>query len=265
MSFATGLASGTAAGKSWINSYKDAKEESITNQLFKAGMELQQEGEQIDAEGNKIKRDAMNFANMSGDQITNSMLQQITANGGKIDDQTYRIAYQVGNLFQEKKQEVSLFNEKKRLYDAKVSNVYNTINNRNRRTSYLNNKPYYNPKKNSVTGSYKNKKPKYNATTNALSGVSSDYLNRAIDDYESTGRKVNTNEDASDAVNLFKKKNRRTGTGGGSSVDSLYADIPTTTPTKRKAIGLATGKADGTYTQKDGTEVEVIDGKVYTK
>ena len=122
MGFAAGFRAGNSIVGDWVDTYKQGKEEQITNKLFKAGMELQQEGEQVDAEGNKIAREALDFANMSGDQITNSMLEYIAANGGKVDDQTYRIAYKEGNLFQQKKQEVELYNEKKQLFDAKQLN-----------------------------------------------------------------------------------------------------------------------------------------------
>ena len=134
MGFASGLRAGSSTGKEWVNNYKNAKTERISNELFKVGHNLQQEGEEINAEGEAIKTAGMDFLSMSQGDIANAMMEQVVANGGKIDDQTYKLAYATGGMFQQVKQKGEEYANKKSIFDAKMNNYQSILSNRNRRT-----------------------------------------------------------------------------------------------------------------------------------
>ncbi len=135
MSFSSGLRAGASVGRQWVTDYKQNKQDEIENQLFKAGMELQQDRMVTDAEGEQMQAEAMQFASMTGDEITNSMLAQVTASGGKIDDQTYKIAYGVGSLFKEKKNQYEMHEAKLATQEMREQNLRNTVFNRNARNA----------------------------------------------------------------------------------------------------------------------------------
>lgn len=132
MGLAAGIRAGTLFGQTIKSNYEKGKEEDIQGTLFKAYSDLQQDSQILDEEGNQITQAATDFAGMSGDEITNSMLRQVTQSGGKIDDQTYQIAYQMGNMFQENKDKVSLFQQKQQNLQLRGANLQNTMFNRDR-------------------------------------------------------------------------------------------------------------------------------------
>jgi len=151
-SFSSGFSAGAKVGNSWVDNYKQAKTESIENKLFKVGQELQQERSFINAEGEQIQQDAVDFSNLSGDQITNKMMEAIVMQGGNVDDQTYKVAYQVGNLFQEQKNRYALFQDRQAINDAKLANYGSLISNRSHLQGIRQKK--YDDGERTVTGGY---------------------------------------------------------------------------------------------------------------
>ena len=127
MGFGQGFTQGVQGGIRLSNAYKAKKEKEIENQLFKTYAELQQDRQMVDEEGNQIVQEAMDFSNMSGDEITNSILREVSTAGGKIDDQTYGIAYKMGSLFQEKKDKAALFQQKERSLDLREESLHTSI------------------------------------------------------------------------------------------------------------------------------------------
>lgn len=132
MSFSSAFGTGARVAQSWVNDYKKNKEEEITNQLFKAKQDMSQERQIRNAEGEMMTQQAVDFSKMSGDQISTAILNEVRAGGGKIDDQTYTIAYKMGTLFQGVKDKTMEHEAKLSLLDARERNLNNMIFNRNK-------------------------------------------------------------------------------------------------------------------------------------
>ena len=145
MGFADGLRAGTRASNSWIRNYKEAKEKDIEDSMYEAATQLQGAHQAVDAEGNAIEQEALDFATMDPGKLTNAILERAAQNGVKINDDVYKVAWGVGAQLGGMQQKYALFQDKKEKLDAATSNIYNTIANRNKRTAYLNAKPYYKP------------------------------------------------------------------------------------------------------------------------
>lgn len=118
----------------WQENYKKREEEEINNKLFTSAQQLSQEGEYLDAEGNEIEGMGKAFSEASPDEMAGLMMKQLMANGGKIDDNTARLAYGVAEQVSGIRDKIYSHGENRKLFQAKVDNYESMVNRRN----YLN-------------------------------------------------------------------------------------------------------------------------------
>lgn len=133
-SFTRGLGAGTEVAGKWIDNYNKRKEEEVSNKLFTAGQQLSQEGAHLDAEGNEIAGMSDAFSKASPDDMAGMMMKQLVASGGKIDDNTARLAYGVAEQITGLRDKAAGYGEKRKLFELKKQNYDSMIERRN----YLN-------------------------------------------------------------------------------------------------------------------------------
>jgi len=131
MSFATGLLQGAKVGNMWVDNYKKAKEEAITNKLFTAYQQLSQQGQMMDEEGNAIGQELSLFGNASPSDMTGFILNQYVASGGKITDDTARLAYGVSEAIAGYRNKLFSYQEDRESHDMKMRATRALINKRN--------------------------------------------------------------------------------------------------------------------------------------
>lgn len=129
--FSQGLGQGTAVADKWVKNYERREDEEITNQLFTAGQQLSQEGMQLDAEGNEIEGTANLFKSASADDMAGMMMKQLVANGGKITDDTAKLAYGAAEQLVGIREKAVEHDQKTKLFESKVANYNSMIGRRN--------------------------------------------------------------------------------------------------------------------------------------
>lgn len=134
MSFSGGLLNGTRAAGAWQENYKKREEEEVTNKLFTAGQQLATEEAHLDAEGNEIAGMSDTFNKASVDDMAGMMIKRLAANGGKIDDNTARLAYDTAENIVGMRDKAASYGEKRQLFQAKKDNYESMI----ARREYLN-------------------------------------------------------------------------------------------------------------------------------
>lgn len=139
MGFGYGLMAGTRAADSWIDRYEEGKEQEIENKLFTAAQKLGEEQIKLDAEGNEIKQAGMMFSKMSPHDVAGALMEQVVAGGGKIDDQTAKLAYGVGEQLVGLKDKFTSYQERRQLFDLKKRNMEGIIQKRSMLTSMRDN------------------------------------------------------------------------------------------------------------------------------
>lgn len=131
MGLSEGLRAGVLFGGTIRDNYRENQKEEASGSILQAYEEMQREREIVDAEGRKLTQEAVDFSQMNGDEIMSTVLNGVKQRGGEINDQTYMIAYELGNTFQEQKDK-RLINEAKQDYiGLQQQNLENTIFNRN--------------------------------------------------------------------------------------------------------------------------------------
>lgn len=140
--FSGGLMAGAKVASTGIDRYEKRQTDEATDSLFAAAMgkqELQAEGEGLAVEGEQRAgiMDMLGKASM-GD-ITQAIVGGFAANGGKVNDQTYKLATGVAStLFgikqdeQEWEQKNTIFGQKVRQNEASIANTYDTMAHRGR-------------------------------------------------------------------------------------------------------------------------------------
>lgn len=135
--FSSGLRSGAAVAHQGIQNYKARQEEEATNQLFGAALGLQQKGQEIEGEEQERANVMGMFDKASVGDITQAIVDNFAANGGKVNDQTYKLATGVASTLFGIKQKEQEFQQKKTLFgldvqktQADIANVYDTMNKR---------------------------------------------------------------------------------------------------------------------------------------
>ncbi len=136
----SGLTSGTKLGKSWIDTFKQNKEEDIENALFKNLYESQDIMNQATGEMEQSQTLMDKIKGMTPDQTTGLIASHMAQSGAKMDGQMYMgIANLAQGLFQQQQQQ-NLSVEKLNLAKGKVENAQNLIYNRNQKTLFAKNK-----------------------------------------------------------------------------------------------------------------------------
>lgn len=132
------MAAGSAVAQRGMDNYEKRQDQETKSQLFGAAMGLQQEGADLAAvEGERANVMGM-LENASIGDITNAIVGNFKANGGKIDDKTYEMAFQMaGTLFGAKEKEVAfqqgkeVHEQKKTLFGKQMENYDSLIGHRN--------------------------------------------------------------------------------------------------------------------------------------
>lgn len=135
--FAQGMYAGSAVAQRGMDNYEKRQDEELKGQLFGAAMGLDQEGAAVEDAENTRSNVLSMIENASVGDITNAIVGNYKANGGKINDKTYEMAFQMaGTLFGAKEKEVEfqqgkeLFNQKKRLFEKQMQNYDSLISHR---------------------------------------------------------------------------------------------------------------------------------------
>ena len=120
MSFSSGFVGGAKVGASWVDGYKESRDRDIENELFKYASNMEQEGAGIEQRNAEFGDQVTLFKNSSANDIGNMLVERMVMGGGKVSDDTYRVAFDVGNLlFDANKkgvkldQDTQMFNAKK--------------------------------------------------------------------------------------------------------------------------------------------------------
>ncbi len=136
MGFAAGLNAGSNLRQRW-----DARnEKEMGNTITAAATKLQSDSQSVDEEGNTIFKEATDFSDMSSGDIAKTIIDQVKFEGGKVDDQTWAMASRMGDFIQEKKNALSLFDEKKKNVELRGNAIRETIFNRQQENNRRNEK-----------------------------------------------------------------------------------------------------------------------------
>lgn len=135
--FAGGLAAGSVAAQRGMDNYEKRQTDEATNKLFGAAYGLNQQGEEIASEEQQ-RADVIGMLDQAsvGD-ITQAIVDNFAASGGKVNDQTYKLATGVASTLFGIKQKETDFQQKKTLFglnvaktEADIANTYDTMNKR---------------------------------------------------------------------------------------------------------------------------------------
>jgi len=126
MGFAAGLRAGAHVGGKWIDDYQQKQEEEATNELFTIGQKLGQEGQLLDAENNVLFQAKNDFMSASPNDMAGMLLKGLTAQGGKIDDNTARLAYGAAEMITGARDKASENEQKNQIFQKKMAN-YNSM------------------------------------------------------------------------------------------------------------------------------------------
>lgn len=130
-SFGQGFSGGLMAGARIGDVYNDRMEEEAQGKLFNAAMGLNQEGQELQAMGEK-RQGVMNmFGQASMGDITQTIVDNFAANGGKINDQTYKLATGVASTLFGVAQGEKEYQQKNSLFKKKIENIDSQIGRRN--------------------------------------------------------------------------------------------------------------------------------------
>lgn len=143
-SFGRGFVDGLSAGSDFVGGLRDTydkiKKEEAINGLFTAALDkkqLEAEGADLEAEGAQRAGVMDMIGNASMGDITQAIVGNFAANGGKVNDETYKLAMGVAStLFgvkqneQEWQQKNVLFGQKIRANEATIANTYDKMNKR---------------------------------------------------------------------------------------------------------------------------------------
>lgn len=146
--FSQGMYAGSSVMQRGMDNYEERNNQELKGQLFGAAMGLDQEGAAVaDAENTRANVLGM-IENASLGDITNAIVGNYKANGGKINDKTYEMAFQMaGTLFGAKEKEIEfqqgkeLFGQKKRLFEKQMQNYDSMISNRGKSNGLFGGKP----------------------------------------------------------------------------------------------------------------------------
>jgi len=114
-----GFWSGALAGAKVADSFIEGMKTNAEEKLFKAAQQLGAESQAIDAEGNAIQGMGQAFLQASPDDMAGLMLRQYAANGNKINDAAYKLAYGVAESLAGVRSKVLNYQKKSLLFSAK--------------------------------------------------------------------------------------------------------------------------------------------------
>jgi len=131
MGFAYGFGVGSRVGDSWVDNYKKSRDEAIESRLFSVAQNLKDEGMVQQQKDAMMGEGARLFSGASADDFAGELLRGFASEGGKVDDNTARLAYKVGDTIVGYRDNVAKYFEDRKLFNAKMKNYESMINSRN--------------------------------------------------------------------------------------------------------------------------------------
>jgi len=126
-SFGEGLTSGLKEGRLFRRDITERHKEEAQDNLFSAAMGMQAEGAELDAEGQQRSSVMDMFGKASTGDITQAIVDNYAANGGKINEQTYKLATGVASTLFGLKQKETEYQQKNSMFGLKKERLASQI------------------------------------------------------------------------------------------------------------------------------------------
>jgi hypothetical protein len=130
MSFSSAFRAGSDVADDWITSYRQNKEQEVSDQMLSGLQSLAREKQIRDEENNLVYETTDNILNSSPQEKVGQLLEGFAAMGGKIDDNTARLAFGAVQAFDGFIDTYKRNEQKNEMFNAKLANHYQVLRNR---------------------------------------------------------------------------------------------------------------------------------------